>query len=592
MNLAAITGNDEDVMTQDAVSMSGFYLGIYAGSRGWTFAQPQQDQNNPGWAIAGPTSATAQTGTWTFLTGVYNANTRTAQLYVNGTDTGNDVTDPSPIASNGPLEIGAEKWNGQAGIGNFDGSITNAEAYPTALSAAEVANLYGRGSGGHGLTRDNLVTSYQVDQLGQVTAQTNPDQVTTTYAYDEAGRQAVTTEPPVATQAGGGTPVVTQPATTTGYNTFGDATTSKDPDGNITTYAYDADGRQVSQALPAYTPPGGPGPVSGTTATTYNALGQVTAKTDPDGNTTHYSYDQLGDHTGQTDADGGVTTTSYDADGEALSQTGPTGAQATGTYDFLGRQLTANDAERYPSPASYTTTTSYTATTANPSGTWKSSVTTPDNVATSYGYDAAGETTQVTDGAGNTTRSSYDALGRQTATINPDGTSATVTYDPAGNKVAQSSLNASGTTLTTETATYNGQGQQLSTTDALGNSTAFTYNAAGSLTSETQPVTASAGIVTSFGYDAAGHQTRYTNGNGNSQITTYNSRGLPETQAEPATSQYTTAANSTTTIAYNGDGKPASVTEPGGVTIADSYNSMNDLTGQSGSGATAATATR
>jgi RHS repeat-associated protein len=596
VNLTAITGSDEEVLTQDAGSMSGFYLGINGGSSNWGFAQPQEDENNPpDWAVAG-TSTTAKTGTWTFLTGVYNANTRTAQLYVNGAASGAAVNDLSPIAANGPLEIGAEKWNGQAGIGSFDGSIANAEAYPTALSAAEVSFLYGKGqgrSGGGGdLTRDNLVTTYQVDQLGQVTAQTNPDQVTTSYAYDAAGQKTVVTQPPVATQTGGGTPVVAQPAITTGYDTFGEVTATRDPDGNVTTYAYDADGRQVSQTLPSYTQPGGSSPVSGTSTTTYNALGQVTAQTDPDGNTTHYSYDQLGDHTGQTDPDGGVTATSYDADGEALSQTGPTGAQATATYDFLGRQLTATDVERYPSPASYTTTTSYAATTADPSGTWQSSVTTPDSVATGYGYDAAGETTQVTDGAGNTTRFSYDALGRPVATVNPDGTATTVSYDPAGNKVAESSLDASGATLTTEKATYNGQGQQLSTTDALGDSTAYTYNSVGSLTAETQPVSSLAGIVTSFGYDAAGNQTRYTDGNGNRWITTYNSWNLPATQVEPATSQYSTTATSTTTVAYNGDGNPVSATEPGGVSLSYSYDAMNDLTGQSGSGATAATATR
>ena len=63
-------------------------------------------------------------------------------------------------------------------------------------------------------------------------------------------------------------------------------------------------------------------------------------------------------------------------------------------------------------------------------------------MSTGYGYDAAGETTQVTDGAGNLTRFCFDALGRQTATVNPDGTSSTVTYDPAGNQLGQASLDA------------------------------------------------------------------------------------------------------------------------------------------------------
>ncbi len=592
VNMAGSTGNNQSVVSQDGRSVGGFLLGYDDSSGHWDFSRPEEDENDPpDWASASSGSS-AQTGTWTFLTGVFNAGTGAVQLYVNGSDSGGDATDTSPVRANGPLEIGGYQWDGQPGGVSFDGTLANVEVYPTALSADEVASLYGQRRGGGDLTRDNLTTSYQVDQLGQVTAETSPDGSTTSYAYDEAGAQTVVTGPPVAAETGGATPVAARPVTTTGYNTFGEAAEAKDPDGNTTTNIYDADGRQVAQALPAYTQPGTSTQVNGTTTTTYNNLGQVTAETDPDSNTTHYTYDQLGDRTGQTDPGGGVTTTACDADGEQLSQTGPTGAQTTATYDDLGRQLTATDVERYPSPASYTTITSYAATPTNPRGAWKSSVTTPDGVATSYGYDAAGETTQVTDGAGNTTKYSFDALGRQTAVVNPDGTSDTVTYDPAGNQLAQSSLDASGHTLTTTSAAYNGEGKQVSATDALGNATAYTYDPTGVLTSETQPVTSSSGIVTSFGYDAAGNQTRYTDGNGGNWITTYNSRNLPETQVEPATSQYSSAASSTTTIAYNGNGNPVSLTEPGRAALTYSYDSMDDLTGQTGSGATAATATR
>jgi RHS repeat-associated protein len=589
VNLAAVTGNGQDVVSQDASAEAGFYIGIESGSSSWEFGRALEDENNaPDWAVAG-TGAAAQAGSWTLLTGVFNVNTGAMQLYVNGTDNGGDATDTSPIASAGPLEMGADKSNGHPGVHNFDGTISNVEVYPFALSAGEVSSLY---SNGGDITRGSLTTSYQVDQLGQVTAQTSPDGTVTSFAYDAAGQRALVTGPPVAAQVSGGTPVGARPIATTGYNTFGEVTETQDPNGNVTTSVYDADGRPVSQALPPYTPPGGTGPVSGTTVTAYNTLGQVTASTDPLGNVTRYAYDQLGHRTGQTDPNNGVTTASYDADGEALSVTGPTGAQATSTYDYLGRQVTATSVERYPSAASYTTTTSYAPTPADPSGTWKSLVTSPDGVTTGYGYDAAGETTQVTDGAGNLTKYSFDALGRQTATTNPDGTSDTVTYDQAGNQLGQASLDAAGNILASTSATYNGEGQQLSTIDALGYCTAYTYDPTGSLTAETQPVTSSLGIITSFGYDLAGNQTRYTDGNGHPWITTYNSWNLPQTQVEPSTSTYTTTANSTTTVAYNGDQQPVTVTEPGGVTVSDTYNSMGDLTGQSGTGASAPTATR
>jgi RHS repeat-associated protein len=591
VKMAAKTGTDEDVVSQDAGSVAGFYLKYNSSTGTWQFVRPEEDESNPpNWASAG--STTAQTGTWVFLAGVYNANTGAVQLYVNGTDNGADGSDPSPIPANGPLEIGAAKWNGQAGQGTFDGSVSNVEAYPHALSASDVSDLYGQGLGGGDITWDGLTTNWQLDQLGQVTAETDPDGVITDYAYDQEGRLAVTTGPPVVVETRAVPQATARAVTTTGYDTFGDATESKDPDGNVTTYSYDADGRPVTKVAPTYTQPGTSTAVNGTSTTKYNALGQITGQTDPDGSTTTYGYDQLGDQTGQTDPDGGVTTTSYDADGEQLSQTGPTGAQTTATYDYLGRPATSTQVERYPSAASYTTTTSYAPTAADPSGTWKSSVATPDGEATSYGYNAAGETTQVTDGAGNTTHYSYDALGRTTDTVNPDGTSATVGYDPAGNEVAQSSLSASGQTLATQTATFDGDGDQLSTTDALGDTTAYTYDPDDNLTSETQPVSSSSGIVTSFGYDAAGNQTVYTDGRGNQWLTTYNSWNLPEDEAVPSTSQYSSWANSASVIAYNGDGLPAWEDEPGGVSRTYSYNNMDEVTGESGSGATAATANR
>ena len=600
VNMAGYTGSDQVVVSQDAGSVAGFYLGYDPGYGSWAFELPEADENDPTtWAQAAD-SASAQTNTWVFLTAVYDVNTAKAQLYVNGTEV-DQVSDTSPIASHGPVEIGAGKYDGDTGVSNFDGTVTNAELYPTALSAAEVANLYGQGSGGGDLVRGALTTSYTVDELGQVVAQTDPDGVTTTYAYDAAGHQTTVTDPAVATETAGGSPVVVHPTTATGYNTFGDTAETQDENGNITTYTYDGDGRQLTKTLPAYTPSGGSA-VNGTSTTQYNGLGEMTSQTDPDNNQTTYTYDQLGNKTSQTDVTSGATTSyAYDLDNELLSQTSPTGAQTTNTYDFLGREVTSTDVERYltpgsttasGTPASYTTTISYAPTTADPSGTWKSSVTSPDGVTSEYGYDAAGENTQVTDGVGNVTTYAFDALGRQIKTVNPDQTADTVTYDPAGNEVAEASLDKNGNTLTSTSTSYNGEGEQLSTTDARGDTTAFTYDATGATTAETQPVTSSSGIITSFGYDAAGNQTVYTDGNGNQWLTTYNSRELPQTQVEPSTSAYSSTANTTTTIAYNGDGQTTSETEPGGVDLTYSYNSLNDLTGQTGSGATAPTATR
>ena len=606
VNLAAVTGNDEVVASQDAGSVAGFYLGYDPGDKNWAFEQPEADENDPPTFADATASTPAQTGTWVFLTGVYDINTGSSQLYVNGALSGS-ATDTSPIVSSGPVEIGASKYDGQTGTGPFDGTVNSVETYPFALSASEVGNLYGQGKSSNGtgsgdLVRGAVTTDYQVDELGQVSAETSPDGATTDYQYDEAGHQSEVSAPRIDAEKNGAAPVTTVVNTYTGYDTFGDIADTQDANGNDTYYTYDGDGRQLTKTLPPYNAPGGSTAVNGVSQTHYNALGEVDYQIDPDLNKMTFGYDQLGDQTNKTDVGtGGVTSSAYDTDKELLTQTNPTLAETASTWDFLGRQVTSSNVERYlaagsaqsATPATYTTVTSYATTSADPSGTWKSSVTTPGKVTTAYGYDAAGEQTQVTDGASNTTTYGYDALGRQIKVTNPGGTYQTTTYDPVGNVTGQASYSSSGgTPLSTTSATFNGEGKQLSSTDADGNTSSFTYNAAGDLTAETQPVTSAAGIVTSFGYDASGNQTRYTDGNGVSRYTTYNSRSLAATQVEPPAGTYTTAPNSTTTLGYDGDGNITSQTEPGGVTQTYTYDSLGDVKTQSGSGATATTAAR
>src|SRR5439155_22929 len=74
-------------------------------------------------------------------------------------------------------------------------------------------------------------------------ASTEPNGDTTDLTYDEVGQLAVTTAPTVNTETNGGTPRPTHPVAMVGYDTFGAATQASDPNGNVATTAYDADGR-------------------------------------------------------------------------------------------------------------------------------------------------------------------------------------------------------------------------------------------------------------------------------------------------------------------------------------------------------------
>ncbi len=590
VNLAANNlGHPQVLASQAAGTASGFTLGFDQASGDWQFGRALTDTASPSYANANSTAAAA-TGTWVFLAGVFNANTGAMTLYVNGASSGT-ATDTSPVAAHGPFTIGSAKTAGAQGDW-FDGKARNVQVYPRALSAAEVTTLYGGGSGTSDVTNSALTTSWTRDQRGLPTSVTDADGAVTGYVYDQAGQLTQTNLPMVTTQVYGGSPVTAHPQTLTGYDTFGDVAENENANGNVTTDHYDADGRQTSQTLPSYTQPGTSTVISSVTTTVYDGDGLVTSVTDGNNNTTKFGYDQLGNQVTDTAPDNSVTTTSYDTDGEPLSVTGPTGAQTDTTWDYMGRKLTSTQVERYTGSgtASYTTSYAYN----DNAGGWLSQETSPDGVTTKYAYNTMGEQVSVTDGAGNTTGYGYDSLGRQTKVTYPDGTATKTGYDGAGNVTSATKLDSSGTTLSTTSAAYDGNGDQISETDAAGNNSTFTYDRTGLLTQEVQPVSATSGITTSFGYDAAGNQTRYTDGNGGQWWDTYNSWGLQESRVEPYTSTYNTAATSTFTTAYDADQNPVTLTEPGSspVMVTDTYNKVDELTGQSGSGADAATPAR
>jgi RHS repeat-associated protein len=536
--------------------------------------------------VADPSSSTGMEGVTSYT---YDAAGNT----ISETQPGGLVTDVSYNADNQPVQeaadpSGADRVTTAAYDGDGDmvseslsgGGVTQTTTATYNAMDEELSQTTDN-------TGANLTTTWTRDQRGLIISETDPVGNTYYVQNDEAGNPVVVTDPVVQVQSGtGGAPVTANPVAMSGYDTYGDVTDSEDPDGNITTAAYDQDGQQTSVTGPSYAAPGASTPANETTTAVYNAAGEVTQVTDPDGNTTAYTYDQLGDIAGQTDPDGGVWTNTYDPAGQQTSVTDPTGAQTQATYDNLGHLITTTDLVRQNASAAYTTSYAY-----NDAGE-QISQTTPAGVTTTAGYDALGEQTSSTDGAGNTTTYAYNLDGDPAKTTLPDGSATATTYDLAARPVSVSDLNPAGTVLRSSTASYDADGDLTSATDFDGNTTDYTYDPTGMLTSQTQPVSANQSITVNFGYDLDGNQTALTDGNGNTAYTTYNSLGLPQVVTEPPTAQYTSAADSTTTYSYDSDGNLVSETDPGGVQINDSYDSMGDLVTQSGSGASAPTPTR
>jgi RHS repeat-associated protein len=571
----------------------GFDLRFDQPTGKWGFARWNTDTSAPTTKYLATSNSAAALNTWTHLVGVMNATTGLMTLYVNGVAQTTTATDPTPFSTRGSLVIGRGLFGGSPGTG-WTGDLRDVQVYPAALTAAQVTAVFNNTAPAAGATV--VRTSDTLDQRGLPTTATDADGNVTGYAYDEAGHAAVITDPAVNVSVNGGAPVLEHPVVTNGYDTFGDRAETKDADGNVEWFTYDAAGQMTMDTQPGYLAPNSSTTITPTTTRTYDGDGNLLTVTDPMNRTTSFVYDQLGDRVQETDQNGAVSHSTFDYNGDQLSSTDPTGAQTQATYDYLGRQLTETALDRYPSPVSSTTTYSYAAGANNPGGAWLSSTATADETAngtsTSYGYDALGESLSVTDAMNNKTTSAYDFLGRPTRTTAPDGTYATTTYDAAGDTTEIDHYDAGGTKLTTQTATYDQNGDQLSSTDPNGHATTYSYDALGQMTGESAPVDGTTFVNTSFGYDADGNRTSYTDGRGNTVVYTYNSLGLTESEIEPTTSTYTSAADSTFTTSYDADGEPVQQVQPGGVTVTSGFDTAGNLTSETGTGAEAPTANR
>ncbi|HTJ34948.1 MAG TPA: LamG-like jellyroll fold domain-containing protein [Dactylosporangium sp.] len=546
----------------------------------WRFVMRGADA--PGAASATVTSTSAPAlGTWTHLAAVYDAGSGAMRLYVNGALQASGTTAAS-FTAGGPLLIGTGLADGTRG-NPWAGGISDVQVYSRVLSATEVSAV----AGGTAPAADAGVvrTSYRLDQDGLARSMTDPNGNVTDYDYDEAGQLTVTTGPAVMAERSGGSPVLARPVTAAGFDTFGEQVEERDPNGNVVVTGYDAEGRETSTRMPAYTPPGGGAAITPVTISTYDSLGQLSTTTDPLGRVTSYTYDQLGRLASVTEPSGGVRSFTYDAVGDELTDTDATGARSASTYDYLGRVVTKTDAVRQTG-AAYTSTYTY--------GTngLLTGEKTPAGTVESTTYNAAGEPVTSTDAAGIVTTYGYDGAGRPTRTTLADGTYSVTSYDMAGRQTADADYDAAGTLLRRATSRYDAAGNVVASTDARGTTTTFNYDPTGLVLSEVQPVTATESITTSFGYDAGGNRTRFTDGRGNQFLTTYNAWNLPESTIEPATSWYPNAADRTYTITYDANGQPTRLALPGGASVAMTYDNVGNLVKQTGTGAEVATADR
>ena len=253
----------------------------------------------------------------------------------------------------------------------------------------------------------DTITKRTYDEVGNLATVTDPLGNETDYAYDKLNRLTTITRPLVPDPNQGG--ALRHPVTTYIYDAVGNRTQTIDALGNATDYAYDSLNRLVSTTDPAVPSPSGSGSVRPVTAYAYDSFGNLVSVTNARGFTTTYGYDVLNRRTTTVDAFGSTSTTTYDAVGNARSATDELGRTTTYDYDGQNRLL------RVTRPA--------------PGGTGPGANVHP---VVTYGYDAVGNRTQVTDERGNVTRFVYDELNRPVLRIDALGHTSGQTYDAVG----------------------------------------------------------------------------------------------------------------------------------------------------------------
>jgi len=436
-----------------------------------------------------------------------------------------------------------------------------------------------------------LVTTIARDARGLVTQHVDPAGAATAFSYDAAGQQVTRTGAPRTVWRDGVQATAVSPVTTTGYNTFGDATGVRDAYGAVTTTGYDAMSRPIRVTKPAYTPPGGTA-LTPVTTTDYNLAGRPTAVTDPLGRTTSYTYDLYGRLTERADPDpdgGGATPVprwrfAYDRDGEQVSATDPTGAVTLATYNDLGHQVTDTAAERIGTGTVY-----YTNTIGRDDRGRMTSLTTPLNHTTTFEYNAADEQTKVTDPVGRTVEKRYDNVGRVTAEITAGARATSRRYDVAGRETVTADHTVAGGVLSaplrSTTRSYDPMGRPLSVSSAQGRLTQYAYDGAGQLsavTERTNPADPATAVTVSLGYDSLGNRSRLVDGRGNATDYVYNGWDLLTEVRDPGTGP---VADRTFTTVYDAAGQPVGDRLPGGVSRTRTYDGLGRLTAETGTGA-------
>jgi len=375
------------------------------------------------------------------------------------------------------------------------------------------------------------LTSIAYDPAGRVTLRTDANGNPTSYAYDGLGR--VTSQ----TDASGGVTSFT-------YDQRGNLTSLTDPENNTTTFVYDLAGRKTKETRPEGE------------ATTYDYYpnGLLKSVKDAKGQVTGYLYDK-GNRLVETDfADGTKHTFSYDAAGNMTGYASPDVA-ATLTYDAANRKTGES-----VTMGGFTKSYSY----AYDGKGNKSSFTSPEGTAYTYGYNRNDQPTQITTPVGNVGLA-YQWI-RQTKVTLPNGIATDYAYNES-NWLTQIKANKTSATpstvLTSAAYGFDKVGNITGKTTEAG-SHVYGYDVLYQLTGATIPTLPQE----AYSYDKVGNRktSAQTQGawnyNRDNQLLSYNGTSL--TYDANGNTVTKSESGATTTYNYGATDRLASVQLPDG----------------------------
>jgi RHS repeat-associated protein len=330
---------------------------------------------------------------------------------------------------------------------------------------------------------------------------------------------------------------ITDPAgrqITLAYNGEGLVESAKDPMGNMVQYAYE------SKNLKSVTLPGEESP------------------------RWQFKYDTSHRITSMTDGRGGKTTNEYDSSNRVISQTDPAGHTLTFEYEAFHTRITnkatgsvtdewfTSNNQPYSITRGFGTAAATTESFSYDSGGRLIAATNGKGHTTTYGYNGQGDRTSEKDAEGHETKWTYNAAHELISTTTPSGETTTIERDANGNV---ESISRPGPEEATQTTSFehDEDGQLESLTDPLGRTWTYGYNSQGDRVSEADPL----GNTQTLGYDKDSRLTSLVTPRGN------------EEGAE--------AAEFTTTIERDPQGRPLKATDPLGGSVEYDYDANGNL---------------